>query len=77
MAEAKCATCGGPLEAGFVATSNGSGLFWTLHSEPSRFRPVGLEVLVPTGFGGTYSANLPGLRCAHCGTVLLQLKGRP
>jgi hypothetical protein len=77
MAEAKCATCGGPLEPGFVASSNGSGLFWAKHSEPTRFRPVGLEVLAPTGFGGMYSANLPGLRCAHCGTILLQLKARP
>jgi hypothetical protein len=77
MTESNCAVCGGPLEAGFVATSNGSGLFWTHDAESSRFRPKGLEVLVPTGFGGTYSANLPGLRCATCQTVLVQLKPKP
>jgi len=74
--ESKCATCGGPLEAGFVATSNGSGLFWAHESTTNRFRPTGLEVLVGTRFGGTYSANLPGLRCTKCNTVLLDL-GRP
>ena len=73
MSGGKCAVCGGPLEAGFVATSNGSGLFWSLQSTSSRFRPKGLEVLVGTGFGGTYSANLPGQRCAHCRTILLAL----
>jgi Domain of unknown function (DUF6487) len=77
MDEAKCAVCGGPLEAGFVATSNGSGLFWTHDAESSRLRPKGLEVLAPTGFGGTYSANLPGLRCAHCQTILMALKAKP
>ena len=73
MSGAKCAVCGGPLEAGFVATTNGSGLFWTHQSAPARFRPKGLEVLVGTGFGGTYSANLPGQRCPHCRTILLSL----
>jgi hypothetical protein len=73
MAGAKCATCGGPLESGFVATTNGSGLFWARETASSRLRPKGLEVLVPTGFSGTYSANLPGQRCATCRTVLLQL----
>jgi hypothetical protein len=74
MADDRCATCGGPLESGFVSTSNGSGLFWSHEATASRLRPKGLEVLVPTGFGGTYSANLAGARCAHCQTVLLRLK---
>jgi hypothetical protein len=73
MPDSKCAVCGGPLEAGFVATSNGSGLFWAHEAATTRFRPTGLEVLVGTRFGGTYSANLPGLRCAKCNTVLLDL----
>ncbi len=73
MAGAQCAKCGGPLETGYVATSNGSGLFWSQEASTSRFRPKGLEVLVGTGFGGTYSANLPGLRCAKCHTILLAL----
>lgn len=73
MSNGKCAVCGGPLEPGFVATTNGSGLFWAHHSSASRFRPQGLEVLVGTGFGGSYSANLPGKRCAHCRTILLSL----
>jgi len=78
MPNSKCAVCGGPLEAGFVATTNGSGLFWTQHSSPSRLRPKGLEVLVGTGFAGTYSANLPGQRCAKCRTILLSLpEGKP
>ena len=71
MAASQCAVCGGPLEAGFVATTNGSGLFWAREAVTSRFRPTGLEVLVGTGFGGTYSANLPGMRCATCHTILL------
>jgi hypothetical protein len=74
MPDAKCATCGGPLEAGFVTTSNGSGLFWAHDHPAARLRPTGLEVLVPTGFGGTYSASIPGLRCASCQTILLQFK---
>jgi hypothetical protein len=73
MGETKCGVCGGPLEAGFLATTNGSGLLWAHEKADSRLRPSGLEVLVPTGFGGTYSANLPGLRCATCRTVLLSL----
>jgi hypothetical protein len=76
MPESKCAACGSPLEPGFVATSNGSGLFWAHEATATRFRPTGLEVLVGTRFGGAYSANLPGLRCAKCNTVLLDL-GRP
>ena len=75
MAASQCGVCGGPLEAGFVATTNGSGLFWAREAVSSRFRPTGLEVLVGTGFGGTYSANLPGLRCTKCGTILLSLPG--
>jgi hypothetical protein len=73
MAESRCAVCGGPLEAGFVATTNGSGLYWAREAQSSRFRPKGLEVIVGTGFGGTYSANLPGLRCAQCSTILLSV----
>ena len=73
MSGGKCAVCGGPVEAGFIATTNGSGLFWAHHAAPARFRPKDLEVLVGTGFGGTYSANLPGLRCPHCRTILLSL----
>jgi Domain of unknown function (DUF6487) len=76
MPEAKCSVCGGPLEAGFVATTNGSGLFWAREEAETRFRPKGLEVLVPTEFGITSSANLPGQRCAHCQTVLVQLTKR-
>jgi len=76
MSTAVCAVCGGPQEAGFIATSNGSGLFWTLEASQSRFRPKGLEVLVGTGFGGTYSANLPGLRCAKCNSILVNLPAR-
>lgn len=77
MATGKCASCGGPLEAGFVSTSNGSGLFWAHEASGARLRPKGLTVLVPTGFGGTYSANLPGERCPTCQTILLSLKGAP
>jgi hypothetical protein len=73
MAAAKCATCGGPLEEGFVSTTNGSGLEWALEARSARLRPKGMEVLVPTGFGGTYSANLPGSRCQQCHTILLRL----
>jgi hypothetical protein len=73
MADARCATCGGPLEAGYVSTTNGSGLEWAHEARSARLRPKGLEVLVPTGFGGTYSANLPGDRCAACKTILLHL----
>ncbi|HTS33114.1 MAG TPA: PF20097 family protein [Thermoplasmata archaeon] len=73
MSGATCKTCGGPLEAGFVSSTNGSGLFWSHETANARLRPKGLEVLVPTGFGGTFSANLPGLRCAACRTILLQL----
>ena len=73
MSSGKCTVCGGPLEQGFVATTNGSGLFWSHQAVTARFRPKGLEVLVGTGFGGTYSANLPGRRCVHCRTILLSL----
>jgi uncharacterized protein DUF6487 len=73
MAGPNCAVCGGPLEAGFVATSNGSGLFWAKEASTSRFRPKGLEVLVGTEFGGTFSANLAALRCPRCNTVLMTL----
>jgi hypothetical protein len=77
MAEGKCATCGGPLESGFVTSSNGSGLFWAHDHPASRLRPTGLEVIAPTGFGGTFSASLPGQRCPNCQTVLLLLKSKP
>lgn len=76
MSTSVCAVCGGPLESGFIATSNGSGLFWAREASASRFRPKGLEVLVGTGFGGTYSANLPGLRCTKCQSILVTLPGK-
>jgi hypothetical protein len=76
MADAKCSACGGPLQPGFVATSNGSGLFWSHSDEATRFRPKDLEVLVPTQFGVTSSANLPGERCPHCQTILVSIKPR-
>ena len=77
MPESKCAVCGGPLQPGFISTTNGSGLFWAHDAESTRFRPKGLEVLVPTAFGVTSSANLPGSRCDHCKTILVQLKSAP
>ena len=73
MAEGRCAQCGGPLEQGFVTTTNGSGLLWAREATDTRLRPAGLEVLVPTGFMGTYSANAPGLRCRACGTITLTI----
>jgi len=73
MAESNCGVCGGALESGFVVTTNGSGLLWSHEKAESRLRPTGLEVLVGTGFGGTYSANLPGLRCTTCRTITLSL----
>lgn len=73
MSGGRCAVCGGPTESGFVTTTNGSGLFWADQASSARFRPTGLEVLVGTGFGGAFSANLPGTRCATCNTVLLAL----
>lgn len=73
MADDKCATCGGPVEHGFISTTNGSGIFWSHDALNSRLRPHGLEVLVPTGFMGTYSANAPATRCAHCRTILISL----
>lgn len=69
----KCPECGGPLESGFLATTNGSGLFWSHHGDASRLRPHDLEVLVPTGFGGTYSANLPSERCPNCKRIFARL----
>lgn len=74
MTDGQCATCGGTLESGFVSTSNGSGLYWSHEAATARLRPKGLEVLVPTGFMGTYSANLSGGRCPKCQTILLRLK---
>ena len=71
MASSKCAICGQSAEAGFLSTSNGSGLFWAHEASTARLRPNGLEVLVGTGFGGTYSANLPGVRCSSCGSIVL------
>ncbi|MFZ0829861.1 MAG: PF20097 family protein [Thermoplasmata archaeon] len=70
--EHRCATCGGPLESGYVTTTNGSGLFWAKESSDTRIRPDGLEVLVPTRFHGTYSANAQGLRCKTCNTILIR-----
>ncbi len=72
MPDAKCAVCGGPLVDGYISTSNGSGLFWAHDHPAARLRPVGLEVLVPTAFGGTFSASLPGQRCDKCRTILVQ-----
>jgi hypothetical protein len=77
MAEEVCSTCGGPLVKGFVSTTNGSGLFWSKDSRDTRLRPSGLEVLVPTGFMGTYSANVAATRCPKCETVHLHLKNVP
>ncbi|MCI4317396.1 MAG: hypothetical protein L3J96_02565 [Thermoplasmata archaeon] len=77
MVDEKCSQCGGPLEKGFVSTTNGSGLFWSQEAAVSRLRPSGLEVLVPTGFMGTYSANVAGTRCRACGTIHLRLKDAP
>ena len=74
MAGEQCAQCGGPVDAGFISTTNGSGLYWSHEANNRRLRPNGLEVLVPTGFSGTYSANLPGTRCPKCRTILLRLK---
>ena len=73
MAE-RCATCGGELEAGYLSTSNGSGLFWSHEIAQRRLRPHDMEVVVPTEFGGTFSANLGGTRCRTCGTFQLKTK---
>jgi hypothetical protein len=59
------------MEAGYVVSTNGSGMFWSHHETQSRLRTGDLEVLVPTGWMGTYSANLAGSRCRACGTILL------
>jgi DNA-directed RNA polymerase subunit RPC12/RpoP len=67
----RCTKCGTELESGFLATSNGSGLFWSHEASATRLRPHDLEVLVGTGFSGTYSANLPGTRCPGCGSIEL------
>ncbi len=76
MPEGRCGVCGGPVESGFVTTTNGSGLFWAKEAAPTRLRPVGLEVLVGTRFEGTSSANLPGVRCSNCRTILLSLSSK-
>ncbi len=73
MAKLSCPVCGTPFEEGFVSTSNGSGLFWSHDHPAQRRRPNGLEVLVPTGFMGTFSANLPGRFCRTCRTIELTL----
>ena len=72
MAE-NCPRCGAPQEEGFVVTTNGSGLYWSKDQASRRLRPHGLEVLVPTEFGGTYSANARARRCAACRTIELRL----
>ncbi len=77
MAAEKCPRCGGARERGFISTTNGSGLFWAQDESSARLRPKGLEVLVPTGFQGTYSANLPAVRCPTCRTVEVQLPKGP
>jgi len=71
--EHRCVTCGAALESGYVTTTNGSGLFWSKESADTRLRPEGLEVLVPTRFHGTYSANAQGLRCRNCNTILIRI----
>jgi hypothetical protein len=70
----RCSSCGGPIEKGFLSTTNGSGLYWAKEAVPSRLRPSGLEVLVPTGFMGTFSANAAAERCRACGTILVRTK---
>ena len=77
MTEGRCGVCGGPTEAGYVVTSNGSGLFWSHEPSSARLRPKGLEVLVGTSFGGTFSAHLAGSRCPACSTILLALPKKP
>lgn len=77
MAESNCAACGGPIERGFVTTTNGSGLYWSHEAATARLRPTGLEVIVGTRFGGTYSANAPAERCRKCGTILIRLPSPP
>jgi hypothetical protein len=69
MTEHRCPHCESPLEEGFLTTTNGSGLFWSHELEKTRLRPRGLEVLVPTGFMGTYSANLAAGICRKCGAI--------
>ena len=71
MDAVKCAVCGKAAETGYLTTSNGSGLFWAHDAPSARLRPKGLEVLVGTGFGGTYSASMPGARCGSCGSIVL------
>jgi hypothetical protein len=71
MSTAKCASCGGPTEPGYLVTSNGSGLFWAHDAPDDRLRPKGLEVVVGTRFGGTFSAHMVGARCRSCGTFQL------
>jgi hypothetical protein len=71
-----CPNCQTTLEDGFLSTSNGSGIFWAHHAEANRLRPHDLEVLAPTRFMGTYSANLAGGRCPACGTVVLEPRPR-
>jgi len=73
MGAAKCTACGGPTDEGFLVTSNGSGLFWAHDAPDARPRPGGLEVVVGTRFGGTFSAHLAGARCPACGTLTLRL----
>lgn len=77
MASPKCPVCDQPAQAGYLSTSNGSGLFWAHDAPSARLRPKGLEVLVGTGFGGTFSASLTGVRCPACGTLVLRIpKGK-
>lgn len=67
-----CPYCGHDLELGFLATSNGSGLFWAKTAETTRLRPHGLEVIVGTEFNGDFSANAPALYCRGCGTIIVK-----
>lgn len=69
-----CERCHGPIEKGFLSTTNGSGLYWATEASSTRLRPSGLEVVVPTGFMGTFSANVVAERCRACGTILVRTK---
>ena len=68
-----CPRCNGPMEEGFVVTTNGSGLYWSKEEAHRRLRPHGLEVLVPTEFGGAYSATARARRCPVCRAIDLRL----
>ncbi len=66
----RCPFCSGPMETGFLSTSNGSGLFWSRIGAATRLRPRDMEVVVPTGFSGMFSANLKAERCPRCRKIV-------